>query len=415
MKRTGGRPPVENIRLLLVDDEDNFRETLAKRLQKRGVTPQQAADGLACLSLLADHSIDVVVLDVKMPGLSGIEVLQHIKDKYPRTEVILLTGHASTPDGVEGIKSGAFDYLAKPIELEHLLSKIKQAYEKIQRAAQAQKEAEYRAKMEQQMIATERLASLGTLATGVAHEINNPLAIITESAGWLKLLLQKKELENMPRKADFAKALDKIDGAVERARRITHQLLGVVKQPDSAGAQINLGELAEEAVQLVHREAANKGIEIQQEIERSRSNVWSDPYQLRQVLLNLLTNAIHATDAGGRITLELEDRGEQIVLRVQDTGKGISKENLERVFDPFFSTKPPGEGTGLGLFVTRGIVQKLGGEIEVKSQIGRGTRFDIKLPKHREIKAELDERATASWIEKIKSRLREKSKGEEAP
>ena len=121
------------IRLLLVDDEDEFRQTVAKRLARRGMVAEQAADGAECLSLLAQKIIDVVVLDVKMPGLSGIEVLRQIADKYPKTEVILLTGHATASDGVEGIKCGAFDYLTKPIELEHLFNKICQCYETIQR------------------------------------------------------------------------------------------------------------------------------------------------------------------------------------------------------------------------------------------------------------------------------------------
>jgi DNA-binding NtrC family response regulator len=110
--------PVETIRLLLVDDEDHFRQTIAKRLTRRGLVPEQAANGTECLSLLEKKAMDVVVLDVKMPGLSGIEVLKIITDKYPKTEVILLTGQASASDGVEGIKSGAFDYLTKPIELD---------------------------------------------------------------------------------------------------------------------------------------------------------------------------------------------------------------------------------------------------------------------------------------------------------
>ena len=157
---------MKNILLLLVDDEDPFRQALSKRLAKRGLVADQAADGNECLSILKKKAMDVVVLDVKMPGTSGIEVLRQIKDNYPTVEVILLTGHATTADGVEGIKSGAFDYLSKPIELEHLFYKIIQAYDKIQRIQAEHKEAEYRQQMEQRMIATERLASLGILAAG---------------------------------------------------------------------------------------------------------------------------------------------------------------------------------------------------------------------------------------------------------
>ena len=231
--KIGDTHPHKPIRLLLVDDEDHFRQAMAKRLAKRGLDCDQAANGNECLSILEKKSMDVVVLDVKMPGISGIEVLQNITETYPNTEVILLTGHATTFDGIEGIKSGAFDYLMKPIELEHLYNKIIQAYDKIQRITSEQKEAEYRKQMEQQMIATERLASLGTLAAGVAHEINNPLAIIRESAGWMRQLFAREELKNIPRHGDFTKALDKVEKSVERASRITHQLLGFVGKSES--------------------------------------------------------------------------------------------------------------------------------------------------------------------------------------
>lgn len=379
---------MKDVRLLLVDDEVDFRQTLANRLRKRGLTPEQAGNGEECLSILEQKSMDVVVLDVKMPGITGIEVLEHIKKKYPKTEVILLTGHASTLDGVEGIKSGAFDYLTKPIEVEHLLGKIKQAGEKISRAENIRqweeklREVEFRAKMAQQMMATERLASLGTLATGVAHEINNPLAIIKESAGYMRLLLKREELVEMPRKQNFELALTKIEGGVERARRITHQLLGAARKDDCVLSEVNLGELVNDAVQLVYREAANKDIEIIQKTDLSLNAIWSYSYQLRQVLINLLTNAIHATDSGGRITISLESVGDEAALTVRDTGEGISRENLERIFEPFFTTKAPDEGTGLGLFVTRGIIEKLGGAINVESRIGHGSSFCVRLPKN---------------------------------
>ncbi len=392
---------MHNIRLLLVDDEDDFRQTLVKRFCKKGITPEEAENGEEALSLLKNKRMDVVVLDVKMPGMDGIEVLHHIKKKYPKTEVIFLTGHAATQDGVQGIKTGAFDYLSKPIEFEHLLGKIRQAYEKINREEEKLREAEFREHMEEQMVTTERLASLGTLAAGVAHEINNPLAIINESAGWLKLIINKEEMAQMPRRQDFEKALNKIETGVRRAKKITLQLLGFARKDDSVFAEVNLMELVQEAINLVHVEAVNKNIEIVQEIVHDESTVWSDPSKLRQVLINLLTNAIYATNAKGKITTKLEAMDKQITLIIQDTGKGIPKENLNKIFEPFFSTKPPGEGTGLGLFVTRGIVEKLGGQIKVTSKLGYGTGFYITLPRYFKIKEDLDQDERLQFLDHL--------------
>ncbi|OQX21748.1 MAG: hybrid sensor histidine kinase/response regulator [Desulfobacteraceae bacterium IS3] len=382
---------MENIRILLVDDEADFRSAIARRLNKRGISAEQAGSGEECLNILKNITPDVIVSDVKMPGMNGLELLRLIRQDYPNTEVILLTGHASPHDGVEGIKSGAFDYLTKPLEFEQLVSKITQAYEKIQRREEKKREAILRDKMEQQMIITERLASLGTLATGVAHEINNPLAIIKESAGWMQLILKKEELAQMPRKADFEKALGKIESGVERARRITHQLLGFVQKNDSVLSEVNLKQLLEESVELVKREAADKDIEIRTDFSPAVKNIWSDPYQLRQVFINLINNAIHATPKQGKITLKLDAAGKDVFIQVKDTGEGIPKENMMRIFEPFFSTKSPGKGTGLGLFVTRGIIDKLGGKIELESQVGQGTVFSITLPQYHELEEESEE------------------------
>jgi two-component system, NtrC family, sensor kinase len=372
---------MDPIRLLLVDDETDFRRAIARRLTKRGIKPAEAANGEDCLRLLAEQPMDVVVLDVKMPGMDGIETLGYIKAKHPETEVILLTGHSTTSDGVAGIKSGAFDYLTKPIELEQLIGKIQQAHDKIRRAAEKQREAAYRARMEQQMIATERLASLGTLATGVAHEINNPLAIIKESAGWMRLILKNPQMADIPRREDFEKAIGKIENAIERARRITHQLLGSVQKQEAAVTEVHLPALVDETLELLQREITTRSVAVQRETAAGAETIWSDPYQLRQVLINLLSNAVQASADGGRIDVRLKLQGDGIALEIADTGRGIPKENLEKIFEPFFSTKPPGQGTGLGLFVTRGIVEKLGGSITVQSRVGSGACFRVELPK----------------------------------
>lgn len=371
-----------NIRLLLVDDEEGFRAAIARRLTKRGLNPLQAADGTECLDILEKIPMDVVILDVKMPGMNGIDVLKVIKQTYKKTQVILLTGNVAISDGVEGIKAGAFDYLTKPIEIAHLVNKIKQAFGIICLESERQKELEYREKLEKKMIDTDRLVSLGTLSTGIAHEINNPLAIINESAGFIKQLVNTPEMSEFPQKDAFLMGIEKIEKSIKRARKITHQLLGHVKKPDAQFSQVNLKALLYEILDLLKKDIKDKQIRINWEIEKNKQVIWTDPYQMRQVLMNLLNNAIHALKKNGFITLSTHEIDDDIILEIKDNGVGIPKPNLGKIFDPFFTTKSFDEGTGLGLFVVHKIILNLRGNIDVTSKVGEGTCFTIRLPKN---------------------------------
>jgi len=376
----------EEINTLLVDDENDFRQILAKRLKRRGINVREADRGEKALRMLEEMTADIVVLDVKMPGMDGIECLKRIKRTHAQTEVIMLTGHADIQGGVEGIKSGAFDYLSKPIELEHLIRKIKQAFHKIQRVQAEKKEAAFKEQIKQQMVVAERLVALGTMASGVAHEINNPLAVIQDSAGWLEQILEKPEMQAMPRKDDFKKGLERINKAVRRAGKITQQLLQAVKTQTTEMAdpstfvEVSLKQLSEEAILLVEPEAALKHITIRLETPEPDPSAWTDPMQLLQVLLNLLSNSIQATDDGGQVLVRLDTSLEEAKILVRDTGCGISKENISRVFEPFFTTKEADQGTGMGLYVSWGIITGLGGLISVESEVNKGTAFTITLP-----------------------------------
>jgi len=376
----------EEINALLVDDENDFRQILAKRLNRRGIRVREADRGEKALRMLEEMPADIVVLDVKMPGMDGIECLKRIKRKHAQTEVIMLTGHADIQGGVEGIKSGAFDYLSKPIELEHLIRKIKQAFHKIQRIQAEKKEVAFKEQIKQQMVVAERLVALGTMASGVAHEINNPLAVIQDSAGWLEQILEKPEMQTMPRKDDFKKGLERINKAVKRAGKITQQLLQAVKTQTTEMAdpstfvEVSLKQLSEEAITLVEPEAALKHITIRLEAPEPDPSAWTDPMQLLQVLLNLLSNSIQATDDGGQVLVRLDTSLEEAKILVRDTGCGISKENISRVFEPFFTTKEADQGTGMGLYVSWGIITGLGGLISVESEVNKGTAFTITLP-----------------------------------
>ncbi len=377
------------IRLLLVDDEDGFREAIAKRLAKRGMSPLQASSGDECLAMLEKEPADVVVLDVKMPGMSGMDTLKAVREKNQRTQVILLTGNVAVSDGIDGIKAGAFDYLTKPVEIDHLANKIKQAFEKILMEEESLAEHEYREKLEKKMVDAERLMSLGTMSTGIAHEINNPLAIINEAAGFMKQVILGPEAKEFPEKETLLFAIEKIEKSVKRARRITHQLLGHVKKQDSKLAEVDLGGLLLETLELLKKEMEDKEIRVDFEAGRGNSRIFSDPYQIRQILINLITNAIHAVRKKGTITLSIRETGRDVFLDIRDDGVGIPKENLGKIFDPFFTTKSFDEGTGLGLFVVHKLLSSLNGHIRVESTVGKGTNFEIQLPKGSGIKEEM--------------------------
>ncbi len=365
--------------VLIIDDEPAYVRTLSDRMGKRGIFPRTAESGEAGLALLATHPVDVVVLDVRLQGMNGHEVLRLIKKSRPEVEVIFLTGHGTTADGVAGIKAGAFDYLSKPVEFEHLLEKIKQAYEKKVRVAEQQKEAAFRENINKQLIVAERLAALGTLCTGVAHEINNPLAIIQEWSQRMKAMADAPEKWHQYRE-EFSLGCDKIMSAVGRAKRITHQLLDMVQKRAETVMEISAAGLVREVMQLTDREARNNQIAVDGPTDDTHIVFTCDPYPLRQVLLNLMTNALHATPAGGAIAWRVGADAKHVLFTITDSGVGIAPENLDRIFDPFFTTKPTGQGTGLGLYLSRRIVENLGGTITVDSTVGRGATFRVRLP-----------------------------------
>jgi two-component system, NtrC family, sensor kinase len=369
-----------DLHILLVDDETDFRLTLAKRLKRRGLTPHQAADGEEGLALLDREPVDVVLLDMKMPGLDGVQVLDRIQQDHPGTKVIFLTGHANTADGVLGMKLGAFDYVAKPVDLNILIDKIQQADAASQAEAQARREAAHQQRIERQMIATDRLASLGTLATGVAHEINNPLSIIQQSAGLLADILQLPELGDIAYRERFEHALKQIDGAVDRVSQITLQLLGLVLGEEAPAHETRVQDLARRVCDLFESSANRRRVTLIVDAAPDLAPVPFEPGALRHIFVNLVSNGLYASPPGAVVHLRFQRQADCIRVDFVDEGAGIPAENMQYLFEPFWSTKDQGEGTGLGLYVTRRLLDTLGGSISVDSEVGRGTTVSIILP-----------------------------------
>lgn len=223
-----------------------------------------------------------------------------------------------------------------------------------------------------------KLASIGRLAAGVAHEINNPLAIINEKTGLIKDIVLRQE--EFPRREKFLDVLDSVLRSVTRCKTITHRLLGFAKHMGVQREVIDLPVLLKEVVGFLVGETVHRGIHIALNTDQDVPNIESDRGQLQQIFLNVLNNAVSAVKDGGRIDIEVSKHAEEWVsISVSDDGVGISEENLQRIFEPFFTTKE-GTGTGLGLSITYGIVRKLGGKISVDSQLGQGTCFTVLLP-----------------------------------
>ncbi|MBZ4660792.1 MAG: hypothetical protein JG766_2715 [Desulfacinum sp.] len=235
--------------------------------------------------------------------------------------------------------------------------------------------------MNEQVIEAGKLASIGELAAGIAHEINNPVAIMVEEAGWVEDLLGDLEKGEPLDVEEVRRSLNQIRTQGARCKEITHKLLSFARRTDPTVQQVQLNKLVQEVVGLVEQRAKYAGVRIRTHLTDGIPWVSMSPAEMQQVLLNLVNNALDAMEKTGG-TLDITTRFEdgRVIVDVADTGEGIPPANLQRIFDPFFTTKPVGRGTGLGLSICYGIVKKMGGDITVNSAVGVGTAFHVYLP-----------------------------------
>lgn len=238
-----------------------------------------------------------------------------------------------------------------------------------------------RATLDAQLAHTSRLVSLGRMAAGVAHEINNPVAAISELAGLNEDLMDEEFVKHYPHGKLFKENLAKIQHHVDRVQNVTHRMLGFARRMEPHLDMINVNDVVNEAFFFLEREAGFRRIKITRELGADLPEIKTDQSQLQQVFMNLLSNALDAVGEGGRVGIETREEGEVVVVTVKDNGPGIPIEFQDSVFDPFFTTKAPGQGTGLGLSISHSIMQNLGGTLTFESVPGWGTNFTVRLPK----------------------------------
>jgi len=236
-------------------------------------------------------------------------------------------------------------------------------------------------KMDEQIVETGKLASIGELAAGIAHEINNPVAIMVEEAGWIGDLLEEEEFKESGNLNEFRRALNQIRTQGKRCKDITYKLLSFARKTDPREQDVQLNDLLEELIALSGQRAKYGNISIRTDFQEDLPAVMVSLSEMQQVFLNLINNSIDAMEKrGGEIVVRTRRAEDHVVVEVSDNGPGIARVNLGRIFDPFFSTKPVGKGTGLGLSICYGIVKKYGGEIQVRSAPEVETTFSVKIP-----------------------------------
>ncbi len=235
--------------------------------------------------------------------------------------------------------------------------------------------------MNQRMVETSKLASIGELASGVAHEINNPVAIMVEEAGWIQDLLEEEKFSHGENLDEFERALNQIKAQGHRCKKITRKLLSFARKTESNNHQININDSILEIIEHFKKRIQGSNVAMETDIKDPLPIIHGSNTELQQIFINLINNGVDALGkTDGIVKISAMDVDGQILIKISDTGAGISPVNLDRIFDPFFTTKPVGKGTGLGLFICYGIIKKMGGKIDVDSVMDIGTTFSIYLP-----------------------------------
>ena len=417
--------------ILVAEDSPTQAEHLRLLLEAEGYRVEVVANGREGLERVQSAPPDLIISDIVMPEMDGYAFCRAVKsaERTRRTPFVLLTERNTPADFIKGLQYGADNFITKPFEDGYLRERVRRIFENLElrrqgrldveitlhaggreltintdkqqmiellfatledlvrmngRLAEAQRiveeyahdlEAKVRERTEQ-LLQTEKLAAMGSLLAGVAHELNNPMSVVLGRAALLAEQLAGSPLQ--PR-------AEKIAQAAERCARIVKNFLALARQRSPERQAVQLNQIIQEAVELVAYPLRVDDVEVRLELAPNLPVLWADPHQLHQVLVNLVTNAHHAMREAPlprRLTLATwaDPAGGRVVLRMADTGPGIPAEIQPRIFEPFFTTKPPGQGTGLGLSLCQSTIEAHGGSIGVESSPGRGATFRVELP-----------------------------------
>lgn len=369
--------------ILVIDDELGIREACRRALEREGYIVETAATGRDGLRKIEEGEFDLVLVDVVMPDIQGIDLLRPIHEKDPHTICIIITGYATVELAVQAIKAGAYDFLSKPFSSDVLLMAVRQGLERRRLSLEAKRVQALERETAELTRAKEELERLDryktTFMLTVAHELRAPLTalqsfLLASLKGYIPPDQQQRVLQQAVGRSQ--ELLDLVDDLLK---------LAAVKSEQEMKRRevLSLADPLEKVSPLLKTQADEKGLALTLEV-RQHPLVRADRDQMGQLWTNLISNAIKYTPPGGRVRVILEEEEKWAVGMVEDTGIGIAPEDKTRIFEEFYRTRQAKEmeprGTGLGLPLVKRIVEGHGGSIEVQSALGQGSRFVFRLP-----------------------------------
>jgi signal transduction histidine kinase len=375
-------------KVLLVDDEPSIRLTMGEFLKRAGYSVVTAADYDSAV-VNKPEDLDVAVIDINLPGKSGIQLLQKIREADVYVPVIMITGEPNLSVIPEIVRAGAYDFIAKPIIKDVLLNAVGRAVEK-KRLTDEKRRLEEEIKRHNEELETrvaertaelietherlvnqERIAALGRAAAQVAHEVKNPLA---------GLLLYSLHLKNKATNFSESEAylVDKIVDTINHLNSRVEQILGFARPVKLDLRRGNLSQMVNDVLELLRPQLTANKVEVRLSLNEQAGHGMFDESSLRGALMNVILNAIEAMPQGGTLSISNDRAFDMLRLEVADTGRGIAEDEAKKIFEPFYTTKA--QGLGLGMPYARKIVEQHGGRISLSSQPGRGATISIALP-----------------------------------
>jgi signal transduction histidine kinase len=366
--------------VLLVDDEEDIRDVVSLSLMDMGYEVLTAENGDAALQTFRKIDPPIVMTDIKMPGIDGIELLQRIKRENPETEVVMITGHGDMDLAIKSLKHEATDFITKPINVDALEIALKRVRDKIIMRRQLKEyteslEALIREKIELQ----DHLSSIGLMIGSISHGIKG---LLTGLDGGMYLVESGFSKENTEQ---IREGWETVKLMVSRIRKLIQDILFYAKERDLRWERIDVLSFADEVAGVVAPKISEKGIEFVKSFDDTLGDFEIDAGYVHSALMNILENAVDACVKDSdkdyhKVVFEVRQDKDNILFEVFDNGIGMDSETVEKIFTPFFSSKGR-RGTGLGLFISEKVIRQHGGEIAVKSTPGQGTLFTVKIPK----------------------------------